>query len=365
MSTSSEKRRRSMKVLFIVPYPTGKAASQRFRVEQLLPLLQEQGMHYQVAPFWGSKAWEILYKQGYWIQKLFWLFAGFFKRLLNLLQLPFYNYIFIHREATPIGPPWFEWMAAKIFKKRIIFDFDDAIWLSDTSAVNNKADKYKWHSKTRSICRWSYKVSCGNAFLQSFAYSYNKGAVYLPTVIDTKHYHNQLKQQQTERVSLGWTGSHSTLPYLKLIEPVLQRLELKYDFDFIVIADKEPDLQLKSLLFLPWNQQTEIEDLLQFNIGVMPLPDTTWAKGKCAFKALQYMALGIPAVVSAVGANRQAVPSGLAGYTCLTEQEWYERLEELLQKADLRAAMGRAGRLHVQQHYSVQAHKQTFLTLFT
>nr|WP_262910512.1 glycosyltransferase family 4 protein [Pontibacter silvestris] len=351
--------------MFVVPYPVGKAASQRFRVEQLLPLLQEQSIKYKVAPFWSEEAWGILYEQGHWAQKLNRLLIGCFKRLLLLLQLPRYSYIFIHREATPVGPPWFEWMAAKVFRKKIIFDFDDAIWLPSTTTNNNKAAKYKWHSKTESICRWSYKVSCGNKFLQSFANRHNKATVFLPTVIDTQHQHNQLKQQYTEEVNIGWTGSHSTLPYLKLIEPVLQRLEQRYDFNFIVIADKAPDLQLKSLRYVPWQQKTEINDLLQFNIGIMPLPDTTWAKGKCAFKALQYMALGIPAVVSAVGANLQAVPDGVAGYVCHTEQEWYNRLEQLLLDAGLRAEIGKAGRQHVQQCYSLQVYRQIFTELFS
>ncbi|WP_347159765.1 glycosyltransferase family 4 protein [Pontibacter chitinilyticus] len=353
-----------MKVLFVVPYPEGQAASQRFRVEQWLPELEKQGITYKLAPFWSQRAWAILYQRGHTWQKAAGLAVGFLKRLGLLYQLPFYDFVFLHREATPLGPPWFEWFAIHIFRKRIIFDFDDAIWLPNTTDDNKAVAKYKLPQKTAAICSWSYKVSCGNHFLQDFASKYNTAAVYLPTCLNTQALSLKPKQR-TARLTIGWTGSHSTLPYLKLIEPVLQQLEQHYDFDFLVIADKEPALQLRSLEFISWRKQTELEDLQRINIGVMPLPDTEWAKGKCAFKALQYMALGIPAVVSAVGANLAAVPDGKAGYTCTTSEEWYARLEQLLQQPALRQQFGRQGQLQVEKHYSVQAQLHSFLQLFT
>ena len=354
-----------MKVLFIVPYPLGKAASQRYRVEQWLQVLQRENINYKVAPFWDAATWNILYKQGHNLQKIAGTIKGFFKRLALLAQLPSYSFIFIHREATPVGPPWFEWIAAKVFRKKLIFDFDDAIWLENTSQENSMATYYKNAGKTAVICRWSYKVAAGNHYLQNYALNYNMAAIYLPTIVDTNQHYNQLKNQQTDEVTIGWIGSHSTLPYLKLIEPVLQQLEQNYSFKFIVIADRKPDINLKNMEFMVWDKETEIGDQLQFNIGVMPLPDTEWAKGKCAFKALQYMALGIPAVVSAVGANVIVVPDGIVGYTCTTPQQWYEKMEHLLLNSDLRSQLGKAGREHVNQHYSIDAHTQTFLKLFT
>lgn len=354
-----------MKVLFVVPYPVGQAASQRYRVEQWLPLLQEQGIIYKLAPFWSQRTWSVIYKSGHVRKKALGLLAGLWHRLLLLTRLSRYDYIFIHREATPVGPPWFEWMAAKIFKKKIIFDFDDAIWLPGTISENSWVAKLKWHQKTAQICRWSYKVSCGNDYLQNYALQYKSATVLLPSVLDTEQGYIERKEQQTAEVVIGWIGSHSTLPYLQLIEPVLQRLEQKYRFKLYIIADRSPQLNVQSLVFKQWQRETEISDLLQLNIGLMPLPDTAWAKGKCAFKALQYMALGIPAVVSGVGANLQVVADGTTGYICHTEQEWYERLEQLIRSPDLRSKMGAAGRKRVQAHYSLQAHRETFLSLFS
>jgi glycosyltransferase involved in cell wall biosynthesis len=352
-------------ILFVVPYPIGKAASQRFRVEQFLPDLEAKSISYDLSPFWDDKTWTILYKSGHTLQKIVGTIRGFVERGALLLTLTEYDYVFVHREATPIGPHWFEWLATKAFNKRLILDFDDAIWLANTTPVNAVSSKYKQHSKLAKVCSWSYKISAGNAYLQEYAKKFNQRVLYLPTTVDLNSRYNQLKNQVTERLVVGWTGSHSTLPYLKLIEQVLQKLEQKYDFDFIVIADKAPELAIKSLKFIPWQPETEIEDLLKFNIGLMPLPDTEWAKGKCAFKALQYMALGIPAVVSNVGANVEAVPNGNAGYACSTQQDWYNSIEKLIKDADLRTKMGTAGRNWVAEKYSTDVHMHTFLNLFT
>ncbi|WP_161890255.1 glycosyltransferase [Pontibacter russatus] len=354
-----------MKVLFVVPYPVGQAASQRYRVEQWLPLLQEQGSLYKLAPFWSQSTWPVLYKPGHIGKKALGLLAGFWRRLLLLARLPRYDYIFVHREATPVGPPWFEWVAAKVLRKKIIFDFDDAIWLPDSNRGSGWRKKLKWRHKTAQICRWSYKVSCGNDYLRNYALKYNAAAVLLPTVLDTDQVCINRKEQQTAEVAIGWIGSHSTLPYLQLLEPVLQRLERKYSFKLYIIADRPPQLQLQSVIFKQWRRGTETEDLLEFHIGLMPLPDTDWARGKCAFKALQYMALGIPAVVAGVGANLGAVADGRTGYICQTEQEWYERLEELILEPGKRAGMGAAGQEWVKARYSLQAHRHTFLSLFS
>ncbi|MCJ8165803.1 glycosyltransferase [Pontibacter sp. E15-1] len=355
-----------MNILFVVPYPVGEAASQRFRVEQWLPLLEEQHIQYEVAPFWSLNAWNLLYKPGHRLQKGLGLLAGLWRRLLLLADLPRYDCIFLHREATPLGPPWFEWLAAKAFQKKIIYDFDDAIWLPSTSIEKSLVTKLKWRQKVTQICRWSHKVSCGNGFLQQFALQHNAASVLLPSVLDTAQRYAKSKVPKSgEPVVLGWIGSHSTLPYLQLIEPVLRRLEQAYAIKVVIVADKPPQLALQHMEFRRWQRETEVADLLQFDIGLMPLPDTAWAQGKCAFKALQYMALGIPAVVSGVGANTEVVQNGVTGYVCRTEQEWYGRLEELLRQPGLRAEMGEAGRAWVEAKYSLQAHRHTFLSLFS
>ncbi|MCB2408493.1 glycosyltransferase family 4 protein [Hymenobacter lucidus] len=353
-----------MHILFVVPYPAGKAPSQRFRFEQYLHFLTQAGHTYQLEPFISDATWAILYKPGHTLSKALGILAGFLRRFLLLFSVPKADFVFIHREASPIGPPVFEWIIAKVLGKRIVYDFDDAIWIPNTSAANSIVAGVKWHHKVGSICRWAYKVSCGNSYLQRYAQQFNPNAVVNPTTIDTVNLHNQVKDQRTEKLVIGWTGTHSTMKYLEQVVPVLAELEQHYDFEFRVISNQEPQLPLRSLGFRPWRKDTEIEDLLTFNIGLMPLEDDPWAKGKCAFKALQYMALGVPALVSPVGMNSEVVTEGVNGYICATYQQWYDGLEKLLQDHDLRTRFGQAARATIEARFSVEANRPNFLALF-
>lgn len=354
-----------MKILFLVPYPFDKAPSQRFRYEQYLPDLEKRGWEYELAPFLDDETWRIIYKPGHTLAKIWGTLKGFFRRLFILFRLGSFDFVFIHREASPIGPPVFEWLIAKVFKKRIIYDFDDAIWMADTAGNNQIVARIKWHDKVNSICKWAYKVSCGNKYLQNYALQFNQAAIIVPTTIDTVNLHNQVKDQHTEKVVIGWTGTHTTLRHLALITPALQRLEQLYDFEFCLISNKAPELELKSLRFIPWVKETEISDLLRFNIGLMPLVDDPWANGKCAFKALQYMSLGIPALVSPVGMNKEVVEHGINGFICQTDEDWFTYLEMLLKDEALRVKLGQAARKRIEDNYSVVSNSGRFQALFS
>ncbi|GGK57789.1 glycosyltransferase family 4 protein [Rufibacter glacialis] len=351
-------------ILFVVPYPSHKAPSQRFRFEQYLDILNDAGYTYDTAPFLDASTWDILYKPGHTLPKVSGIVKGFLRRLILLFKIQKYKFIFIHREATPIGLPWFEWIVAKVLKKKIIYDFDDAIWMPNTSEANKIVAGLKWHHKVGQICQWAYKVSCGNTYLQTYARKFNSESFVIPTTIDTVGHHNRLKEQENEPVVIGWTGTHSTMKYLETIVPVLKKLEEKYSFLFLVISNKEPVFQLKSLRYLPWNKDSEIEDLLRMNIGVMPLVDDQWAKGKCAFKALQYMALGIPALVSPVGMNTEVVDHGINGFICDEPSQWYSALEELLVNSSRRIELGKEARMKIESTYAVTANRLNFLGLF-
>jgi glycosyltransferase involved in cell wall biosynthesis len=296
---------------------------------------------------------------------------GFLKRVFHLWSVVPSDYIFIHREVTPVGPPLFEWIIAKVLRKKIIYDFDDAIWLTDKINESKLEKTIRYRNKVSSICRWSYKVSCGNHYLASYAKQFNSSVVINPTTIDTLHKHNKqlpevtLKHSKGEHVIIGWTGSHSTLKYLKSIEPVLQQLESKFNqVRFLVIADEQPRLALQKLDFIQWNKATEVADLTRIDIGIMPLPDDEWAKGKCGFKALQYMAMGIPCVVSPVGVNTTIVNNGITGYWATSTVEWFRHLESLILTLTLRKTIGVEGRKFVEEHYSLASNSSNFLSLF-
>lgn len=356
----------SLKVIFITPYPHGEAPSQRFRFEQYLKFLDEHEVSYCLHPFLNRKGWTNLYSRGGGVRKSYYLIIGFLKRFFILFKVPFYNYIFIHREATPLGPPIFEWIVAKALRRKIIYDFDDAIWLEDPLERGTFLSMLKWKSKVRLICQWSHKISVGNDFLAQYARKFNSNTVLIPTTIDTESVHNPSLYERAKNTIpvIGWTGTHSTLHYLEQILPVIRKLESQHNFQFLVISNKKPHFDLKSLKYIKWNKKTEIQDLLKIDIGLMPLTNDLWSSGKCGFKALQYMALKIPALVSPVGVNNRIVQHEVNGYICSLEEDWEQRILELIEKPDIMIKIGEEGRTTVVKYYSVSSTRSAFLSLF-
>jgi glycosyltransferase involved in cell wall biosynthesis len=352
------------KILFVVPFPKKIYPSERFRVEIYEQVLRQAGFEFDTVFFWDYFARSILYKKGKIGQKIIGGIKGFLRRIKILVILNRYDYIFVLREVAPIGPPFFEWIFSKLAQKKLIYDFDDAIWIPQISETNSWATFAKAFWKVKRTCQWANKVSVGNRYLYNYAIQYNQQVTINPTCVDTVNKHNVIKDQHTEKVVIGWTGSFSTLHYLNEIVHVLQELEKKHSFEFIVIADQNPNLPLKSFKFIEWKEATEIADLLQFNIGVMPLDDTEISKGKSGFKLIQFLSLGIPVVASPIGVNKQIVDENINGYLCQSEDEWIKAFEKLLSDATLRQQMGLSGRKKIEENYSVIANKNNFLSLF-
>ncbi|MFN5208177.1 MAG: glycosyltransferase [Bacteroidota bacterium] len=354
-----------MKVLLLFPYPLGRAASQRFRFEQYLDQMRTKGIQINTQAFLHEHAWVLLYARGKLLQKVYHFILGFVRRFFLLFSMREYDYVFIHREAAPLGPPFFEWVIGRVLKKKIIYDFDDAIWLPNASDSNRFFAFLKFHGNVKRICKWSYKISCGNQYLCNYALQYNASVIYNPTTIDTINLHNRVVDTRKQKPTIGWTGSHSTNRYLQDMIPVIAELEKEFDFDFLVISDVSPELPLRSFKFKKWSKETEIDDLMQMTIGIMPLAEDQWAAGKCGFKALQYMSLGIPALVSPVGVNTIIVDHGINGYICNTRAEWIESLRQLLGNPDTLSLMSANTRKKIESSYSVTSNKANFIALFT
>src|SRR5688572_17999447 len=163
-----------MKILFLVPYPTDEAPSQRFRFEQYYSILLQNGHTYSTQSFLSLSAWKKLYRQGNVVLKAWSIVLGLLKRFMILFTLSRYDFVFIHREAASVGLPLFEWLMSRVFRKKIIYDFDDAIWTTDKTAEPWLQKTFRWRNKVSSICKWSYKVSCGNHYLATYAGQFNK-----------------------------------------------------------------------------------------------------------------------------------------------------------------------------------------------
>lgn len=352
-------------ILFICPYPTDESPSQRFRFEQYFAILHQYNYVVTIQSFFAAGQWKIFYGPGRIFKKVYLLITGFLKRGTVLFQIGKYDFVFIHREAAPIGLPGFEWLVAKVFRKKIIYDFDDAIWTTDRTSEPRLVRWLKCRSKVARICSWAYRVSCGNEFLCAFARRHNPAVIRNPSTIDLSHHTPGRSNTPDGHITIGWTGSHSTLKYLTDVVPALSNLLREFPgCNFVVIADRRPDINLPRLKFVPWNRRSEVTDLHGIHIGIMPLPDDEWSKGKCGFKALQYMAIGVPAVASPVGVNKEIIQDEVNGYLCATSEDWEQSLRKLITDPALRERMGAAGRDLVARHYSVESNTATFLSLF-
>ncbi len=354
-----------MKILFLVPYPIGKSPSQRFRFEQYFSALSSRGFTWSVQSFLSDAGWNVIYRKGNNVRKVAATVAGFLRRIRALFIAGQYEFIFIHREATPLGPPFIEWVLARVLRKRIIYDFDDAIWLTDKTAESRLEKLLRWRSKVGAIITWSYRVSCGNEYLCQYARRYSANVVLNPTTIDT-NYHKPASVSHRSKLTIGWTGTHSTMKYLAEVATSLQAIARANDVDFLLISnDTTVPTYLPASTAIKWSKESEIEDLQRMDIGIMPLPNDEWSMGKCGFKALQYMALGIPAVVSPVGVNTTIVTNEINGLVCHTEEEWINALQRLIADPALRSRLGAAGRQKVLENYSVASNTSTFLELFS
>jgi glycosyltransferase involved in cell wall biosynthesis len=353
-----------MKKMFIIaPYPKDAAPSQRFRFEQYLKIFEQQGFKIYFHSFLSERTWKRIYKDGNSFQKALGFFGAFLRRWLLLFKIPMADVVFIHREAAQMGPPIFEWIIAKVLRKKYIYDFDDAIWLPNYSESNARYHRLKAYWKVNYCMKWAGTVIAGNDYLADYAKRFNANVVIIPTTIDTENYHNQTIDYADSNLSIGWTGSHTTMQYLPSLVPILKELEERYTFEFIVISNQKPDFDLKSLRYIPWKKESEIEDLLKIKIGVMPLAPDRWSNGKCGFKALQYMSLGIPTILSPVGVNSVIVQDEINGFFASSPNEWKQHLEQLLVSRELREKVGKAGQEVIVNRYSVLSQSSTYLSI--
>lgn len=350
-----------MRVLFLVPYST-EGASNRYRVEQYKPYLEKEGIAYSISPFWSSCAYKTLYKNGHYLRKIFFFICGTVSRVFDTLRIFKYDIVFIHREAYPIGGAFFETIISGL-KKPIIFDFDDAIFLPASSRPNNFIEKFKNPNKVASIIKKSSYVISGNYFLSNFSLRYNPSVAIIPTPIDTDKYYPVAKSQ-SEKITIGWIGSATTLDFINPMKEILISLSKQSNNVIFKVVGGEFAVDGLSWVFSkPWSQEEEIKDLKSFDIGIMPMPDNDWTNGKCAFKAILYMSMGIPCVCSPVGMNKGIIIDGVNGFLANSAEEWIEKLLRLISDSELRKKLGSAGRRTVEEKYSLKVNAPKFIAV--
>ena len=240
----------------------------------------------------------------------------------------------------------------------IVFDLDDAIFVHSTysSPVNRCFRWLKFPGKTGTICRLAAHVVAGNSYLANYSSRFNQHVTVVPTTIDTAKYTLDQSKVSADAPLIGWSGSYSTVHHLNTVRRALTRLAQKERFRVRVIGTDSYQIDGVEVETMPWRSETEIADLSAIDIGIMPLPDDEWARGKCGCKALQYMALGIATVCSPVGVNTKIIQDDENGLLATTEDQWIEKLTRLLHSPSLRERLGKAGRATVEAKYSMSMH---------
>ncbi len=324
---------------------------QRYRLEQWEPLLRERGVDITYSAFEDEELHELLYKRGMMGKKLRLVTRGLGGRLSLVRKVKDYDLVYIFREAALLGPPVFERLIAQSGVP-VVFDFDDAIFVSYRSPSNGYLSYLKFASKTKTICRLASHVMVGNQYLADYARQVNDRVTVIPTTIDTAKYRVLERKEKSGPLVIGWTGSHSTVQHLDTIRGALKKLAEKESFRLRVIGTPSYECPPVDVEAMRWRSETEFEDVSEIDIGMMPLPDDHWTKGKCGLKALQFMAAGIPTICSPVGVNTDIIQDDQNGFIAATEDEWVEKLTLLLHSPELRQRLGHAGRATVEEKYS-------------
>lgn len=350
----------SMRVL-VLSTNTPRAAYVRYRFLQYVPTLLLAGIECDLAPLLSPSLELALYTRGAFARKAALLAAATLRRLIHVGRTRRYDVVLILREAHLFGPPVFEWLV-NLLGRPFILDVDDAVWQPyDSPTYGRMARHLKCSWKYRGLLPKAAAVIAANSTVAGEALRFNRNVTRIPTVVDTEVYTVRETRMPGEPVVLGWIGSHSTARYLDDILPVLDRLAAVAPFRLRVVgAEREIPGRGFPIENVPWAADREVADVQSFDIGLFPINDDAWSRGKSAFKAVQYGAVGIPTVASPVTTSREVVLDGISGFHAGTQEQWFQALRELIVNQDLRTRFGLAARQHVMRHYSLRVHADRF-----
>ena len=345
-----------MRILVLAPALYDTAPGQRFRIEQWARYLAHSGMQFTFSSFEDKSLHDRLYATGQYARKAVGVLRGVGRRLRILRELHRYDAVFLHREAAAIGPAIIERLIARSGIP-VIYDFDDPIWLPYRSPSNSMWSRLKCPAKTATICSLASVVIVGNRLLASYAKRFARNVHVIPSTIDLQRYPARRPTRVDGVATLGWTGSHSTLPFLSSVEGALKAVAAVRPFRLAVISNRESyslDGLADRLVARQWRAESEAQDLADVDIGLAPFTSSGWTPWRCHGKILQYMAAGAVPVASPVGIVPDYIEDGKNGFLAASEQEWIARLCLLIDNPELRRDMGRAARETIECRYSAE-----------
>lgn len=340
-----------MRVLFLTRYPV-EGASSRYRVFQYLPHLKAMGVEAEVQSFMDAELYALSFRPGRTGRKAAATARAIARRLAVLRRHREFDVVYMQRELFPVGPPLVE-RRLKRAGARLVFDYDDALFIAKPSRYNPLATWLRSPNKLLEVFRIADRVVAGNDWLRDRAAEHGARAVTVEVAEDTDRIPMRPPHANDRPVTIGWLGSSSTVKYLRLIEPVLRRIHARHpNVRFEIVGGGEFELPGLPLTGTPWSLDGEIEALQRFSIGLMPLPMEEWSRGKSGGKARTYMAAGVPPVVSAIGYNLELLRDGETGFLCRDEDDWERAIEALVADAGLRQRIANEARAEVERRFS-------------
>ena len=324
--------------------------SSRYRFYQFLPYLEKESFKISISSLFNEKYVHNLYSDQRSTKFLNPL-SAYIRRTSKLLFDRSYDLIWVEKEALPWVPSFLEKLLY-INSIPYVIDYDDAVYHRYDQHCNPLV-RAALSKKIEKLMAFSTVVIAGNQYIAEYARETGvKQFEILPTVVDTYVY-TQKQSEPNENFNIGWIGSPSTSRHLHVAVPALNQLCKKSDVQFSAIGALGKDLVEIPGQLISWSEETEVEELNRFDVGIMPLPDTPWERGKCGFKLIQYMACGLPVIASPVGVNKEIVEHGVNGFLARDTEEWIQYLETLKENSDLCHKMGTAGRKKVESEYSL------------
>lgn len=347
----------ALRVLFLPLYPETMPSS-RLRVYQYLPHLRRWGIEGTVLPAlsepWFSRFYYSPSKWVHFIQYSTEVFRNFWR----ISQGQKYDILFIQKGVLSTNLQGFDRLVEKA-NPRLVFDLDDSVY-------GRNLVEFRWpflqklqdSEQTAKISSLSRAVVAGNSYLKERALRYNRNVYLIPTPVDTNRFAPRQERPEGVRgeVVIGWMGIAGTLGWVRSLEEVFRELARRYPIRIKLITrvGREIfDLPQTRFDIVQWSYETEVQEMEEIDIGVAPLPDMEWSKGKCSLKLLQYMAMGLPSVSSRVGMNCEVVEEGVDGFLATDPDEWIQKLSRLIEDPLLRERMGRKAREKVVRYYSL------------
>lgn len=349
------------RIAALVPNILNTSPGQRVRIESWAKYLKDYGWTVDLYPFEDQALNEVLYKQGAALPKARRMTVCFFNQLKLMLSKPSCDILFIYREASLIGPLIVERLAKRL-NVPIVYDFDDPIFLTQKSASSGWFSLLKFPQKTHKLFRLSDRIISINDIMGDYARKFNPAVSVVPNFVDPEVF--RPADHPNDEVRIGWSGSHSTMHNLKAIAEPLRRLQNKYKVPVRVVGNGNLEIEGVDLDVRQWSVETEVSDLQDCSIGVVPLEESSGNQWKFFLKVVQYLAIGLPVVAQKAGSNSDVIKDGVNGFVVETEDEWYNRISLLIEDKDLRQRMSQAARQTALDHYSPQAQMPRVAQIF-